>query len=302
MRVLVAGASGTLGGPLLRRLRAEGHRVTGIVRSLDAAAIVRERGAEVIAADVLDREALLRATAGARFDAVVHELTALKRPPLRHSAMTETDTLRTSGSVHLLEVAQATGATRFVTQSIVFGYGYRDHRDALLTEQAPFGEVGHDRFAPHVAAMAAAENLAFGTPGVEGVALRYGLFYGADLAAMERMLRRRALPVVRGGGAIPFVHHDDAASATVAALERGAPGNAYNVVGDDRVSFSDVIRMVAAARSTPKPVVVPPWVLAIAAPYGAALYSGVSMRVANRKARDDLGWEPRYPTVADGLR
>lgn len=301
MRLLLAGATGTLGTPLVAELIAAGHDVVGIGRSPSGGDRIRSLGATALIADVLDRDALLRAVDGEHFDAVIHQLTALKKLPTRHSGMTATDTLRTTGSAHLVEVAQATGATRFVTQSIVFGYGYRDHGSRVLTEDDPFGVLQHDEYDPHIAAMAAAERLATTIPGVEGVALRYGLFYGRDLDRMTAMLRRRALPVTRGSGDIPFVHHDDAATATVAALERGAAGGAYNVVDDTPATFRQYVETVAALRAAPRPLVVPAWLIAIAAPYGKALYTDTSMRVSNARARTELGWEPKYPSIRDGI-
>lgn len=285
----------------MRDLCAAGHDTTGIVRSPDAASIVRERGGCVLVADVLDREALLRAVEGRHYDAVVHQLTALKKPPTKHASMAATNTLRTTGSENLVAAAKATGARRFVTQSIVFGYGYVDHGSRFLAEDDPFGVPHGDRFDPDVLAMASAERAAIDSAGIEGVALRYGLLYGADLDSMARMLRRRAVPVARGGGEIPFVHHDDAAAATVAAMERGVPGTAYNIVDDGRVTFGDLIRAVATTRGTPKPVTIPLWAIRTVAPYAAAIFGDVSMRVSNRRAREELGWEPRYRTITQGV-
>jgi nucleoside-diphosphate-sugar epimerase len=301
MRVLLAGASGTLGLLLTRRLLDAGHEVTGLTRSDAGAARLADTGATVLTVDLLQRDALLRAVDSRSFDAVLHEATALSKPPLRHRDMAATNALRTTGTTHLLEAAEATGARRFVTQSIVFGYGYSDHGATLLTEESPFGVPQGDAFDPHLAAMVSTERQVTQHPRIEGIALRYGLFYGADLDAVEGMLRRRALPIVRRGGAIPFVHHRDAADATVAALERGIAGRVYNVVDDTPATFADLARGVAAARGTPRPLVVPRALLAVAAPYGAALFCGISMRVSNARAREDLAWRPAYPSIADGI-
>ncbi len=301
MRVLLAGATGTLGVPLVARLIAAGHDVVGIGRSPEGAARIRELGATALSADVLDRDELLRAVDGHSYDAVIHELTALKKLPLRHSGMAATNRLRTEGSTHLVEAAQVTGARRFVTQSIVFGYGYRDHGPQVLTEDDPFGVPQHDAFDPAVAAMVSAERQATGIPGIDGVALRYGLLYGADTDRVAQMLRRRALPVTAHGGDIPLVHHEDAAAATVAALERGRAGSAYNIVDDTPATFRDLVETVAAARRTPRPLVAPLWLLALAAPYGKILYDGLSMHVSNERARTELGWQPRYRSIRDGV-
>lgn len=301
MRVLLAGASGTLGGPLVRRLVEAGHDVTGLARQQAGAAAIRQRGATPVLADVLDRTGLLRAVDGREFDAVLHELTALKKAPLRHADMRPTDLLRTQGTAHLLAAAEATGARRFLTQSIVFGYGYYDHGTEPLTEDSPFGEQRGDASDEHVAAMASTERQTMTASGIEGIALRYGLFYGADIESMVTMLRKRMLPVVRGGGEIPFVHHEDAASATVAALERGVGGRAYNIVDDTPGTFSDLVREVASVTSATKPLTVPDALLAVAAPYGKVLFGPTSMRVSNALAKAELGWTPQYASFKAGV-
>lgn len=301
MRVLLAGATGTLGRPLVRRLIDSGHEVVGLGRSEEGAKRVRNLGGQPLRADVMDRVALLAVVEGERFDAVIHELTSLKKPPARHADMRATNALRIDGTAHLLDAARATGATRFVTQSIVLGYGYRDLGMRPLTEDDPFGIPQGDAFDEHLAAMLSAERQATTTAGIEGIALRYGLFYGGDLDSMAGMLRRRMLPVVKHGGEIPFVHHEDAASATVAALERGEAGGVYNIVDDTPATFSELIEAVAARRGTPRPLRVPRWMLQAATPYAASLFGGVSMRVSNDRARATLGWEPRFPSVYDGV-
>ncbi|MGY1641755.1 NAD-dependent epimerase/dehydratase family protein [Geodermatophilus sp. SYSU D00703] len=294
MRVLLAGATGALGRPLTAALVAGGHEVLALSRS---AARAPAPGVRPVVADALDRDALLRAADGLSADAVIHELTALRRPPYRHSGMAATDRLRTEGTANLLAAADALGANRFLTQSIVLGYGIRDHGDRPLTEEDPFGEPRGDRFDPHLAAMRATERQAFTAP--EGIALRYGALYGGDLAAVAPLLRRRRLPVV-SSGLLAWVHHEDAADATVAALERGLPGRAYNVVDDRAATWREVFTALAAAVGAPPPRSVPVWLLRLLAPYLAACVVDTSMRVSNARARAELGWSPRYPTVTEG--
>jgi nucleoside-diphosphate-sugar epimerase len=301
MRVLLAGATGTFGTALVPRLLDAGHDVVGIGRSVHGAALIREMGAASLLVDVLDRDVLLHALDGESFDAVIHQLTALKDLPTRHSGMAGTDRLRTEGSAALVEVAQATGAARFVTASMVFGYGYSDHGPRVLTEHDPFGMPNGDAFDPHLIAMGTAERLATTIPGVGGVALRYGLFYGTDLDAVAAALRRRRLPVARRGGEIPFVHHTDAADATVSALERGRAGAAYNVVDDTPATFREYLDAVRVSRGTPRAPVVPGAVLTLAAPYGGVVLRTLSMRVSNARARAELAWEPRHRSVRDGV-
>ncbi len=302
MHVLLAGATGTLGAPLVRQLLVAGHAVTGITRTPAGATRLVELGAAPLLADVMNREGLLAAASDIKADAVIHELTDLKKAPIGHGGMTGTDTLRAEGTTRLLELAAQVEAHTFITQSIVFGYGYVDHGARTVSEADDFGVMRGHRFDVHVRAMASAERQAFAAVGVRGVALRYGLFYGADMPAVVGMLRKRSLPVASRGGVLPFVHHEDAAAATVAALERGVDGQAYNIVDDTPTTFRDFLTEVAEVHHVPRPIVAPGWVLKLAAPYGGAVLSDVSMRVSHEKATRELGWEPRFPSAIEGIR
>jgi len=299
MRVLLAGATGTLGKPLVAQLNAAGHEVIGVARSAAGVATLQACGASSVLADVMDRDALLRALEGVTADAVVHELTALKKAPATFGAMRETNRLRIDGTANLVQAFHAVGATKFVTQSIVFGYGYRDHGDSVLTEQSRFGALAGDGTDEPIAAMVSTEQQAFA---IDGIALRYGLFYGDDRDTVERMLARRSLPVpARWRGSIPFVHHWDAAAATVAALERGIPGRAYNVADDGPTSWREYIEAVSAASGAPKPLALPDGLIRAVAPYAGAMMTRLNLRVSSALAKSELGWAPRYPTVVEGL-
>jgi nucleoside-diphosphate-sugar epimerase len=298
MRVLLAGASGALGLPLTRRLTAAGHEVIGLCRNPAGAPALMELGAQPVVADALDRSALLHAVDGLAADAVIHELTALKKPPTRHSGMVPTDRLRSEGTANLLAAAAAIGASRFVTQSIILGYGYYDHGGVPLTEDDPFGLPTGTRSDPHVAAMLAAERQAFESG--DGIALRYGMFYGGDAQQVRRLLAGRRLPVV-AGGSLGWVHHEDAAAATVAALEHGRGGEAYNVVDDQPASWQEVYTAMAAAFGAPAPPRLPRWLFRLAAPYVTTFAADTSMIVANAKAKAELGWKPEFPTYREGI-
>jgi len=298
MKVLLAGASGAIGIPITRQLTAHGHQVLGLTRDRGGAGRLEALGARPVVADALDHDGLLRAVAGLSADAVIHELTALRKPPLRHRGMALTNRLRTEGTASLLAAAEVLGARRFLTQSIVLGYGYRDHGDHVLTEHDPFGWPAGDRTDPHVAAMRSTEQQAFSAP--EGIALRYGLLYGGDAARMRALLARRGLPVARGG-VLGWVHHEDAAAATVAALERGRPGQAYNVVDDLPATWEEVYTAIAAAFGAPPPRRLPRWLFRLAAPYVASFAIDTSMRVSNAKAKRELGWRPAFRTYRDGI-
>ena len=301
MKVIVAGATGTLGVPIVQQLMAARHTVVGITRTNEGADRLTRLGARPIIADAMDRTGLLRAVRDEQADAILHEMTALRKAPAGHGGMAETDALREEGTRNLLEVARVVGGRRFVTQSIVFGYGYRDHGASILTEDSPFGQTDGRPFDAHVDAMVSTEQQAFHADGIEGIALRYGLLYGADAAAVVRMLRKRSLPVARHGGQLPLVHHEDAAAATVHALERGRSGQAYNIVDDTPATFRELITGIAEARHAAKPLVIPGWLLKLVAPYGGVVLGDVSMRVSNAKAKQELAWAPRYPSFRDGI-
>lgn len=282
MKVLLAGSTGAIGLPLIARLRADGHQVAAIHRGEGGREVLRGAGVEPVSADVLDRAGLLAATEGLRCEAVISELTALKKPPLTHRDMAMTNRLRTEGTANLLQVAARVGARRFVTQSMVFGYGYRDFGQRVLTEAEPFGCAEHIRFDPHLAAMRDNERQVFDADHVEGIALR-----------------RRRLPIIRDGGVRPWVYIDDAVAATAAALEHGHPDSAYNIADDQSVSFGELITAMAAAIGAPPPRVVPSWLLS-ALPYAKAVMTA-NLRVATDKAHQQLGRGPTQPTYQEGL-
>ncbi|HEU5108264.1 MAG TPA: NAD(P)-dependent oxidoreductase [Micromonosporaceae bacterium] len=301
MRVLLAGASGAVGTPLTRQLVAGGHDVIGITRSQANAERLRTVGAQAVVADVLDRENLLTVVRGVRADAVAHQLTALGTMKMRE-AMRGTNDLRTTGTANLLAAARVVGAHRFVTQSIMLGYGYGDHGPRVLTEDDPFAEPAPGPFAPVLAALRSNEEQVFSADEIEGISLRYGLFYGQDAftRTMTNLVRRRRLPVPSsGGGLVNFIHLEDAAAATVAALEKGHPGQAYNIVDDEPVRWADYLDALAAELGARRPRRVPTWLLR-AIPYVHTLLT-TSMRVSNAKAKRELGWTPAVPTYREGI-
>jgi nucleoside-diphosphate-sugar epimerase len=282
-------------------LRAAGHEVVAIHRSEHGHERLLAAGVTPIRVDVLNRGALHAAVDGHRYDAVISQLTAMKKAPIRHQDMVATDRLRIEGTANLLDAAERVGAGRFVTQSMVFGYGYGDFGGRVLTEADPFAPPGHGRFEEHLAAMRSSEQQVLAAGHVEGIALRYGLFYGPGPAGdgLADGLRRRRLPVIGGGGVQPWVYIDDAAAATVAALEVGLAGSAYNIADDEPVSFSELINAMAAALGAPTPRIVPTWLLA-PVPYAKAMMTG-GLRVSTAKAKHELGWAPRVPTYRDGV-
>ncbi|MCG6495225.1 NAD(P)-dependent oxidoreductase [Kitasatospora sp. A2-31] len=296
MKVLMAGASGVLGRKVVRELRAAGHEVAGLGRG----------EGNSVRADLLDREAVLRAVDGLSFDAVVHAATALQgRSMMRHQDMAATNLLRTDGTANLIAAARETGAHRIVVESMMFGYGYGDHGAGELTEDgAPFGPAqGNPWLERHVGAMRVKEELAFTADGLEAISLRFGLFYGTGVteSTVLPMLRKRALPVVADHGrALSWVDVDDAARAVAAALEGGRAGQAYNIADDTPLGFGSHVRAVADAFGAPAPMTVPLWLLR-PAPLAHTIMS-TNLRLANAKAKTELGWAPTHPSSVEGLK
>jgi nucleoside-diphosphate-sugar epimerase len=301
MKVLLAGASGAVGTPLTHQLIAAGHQVVGITRSQANAERLRTAGAEAVVADVMDRENLLAAVRDVRADAVMHQLTALGTTKMRE-AMQGTNVLRTTGTAHLLAAARAVGAHRFLTQSIVFGYGYRDHGPHVITEDEPFAEPVPGPLGPAIAAMRSTEEQVFTADEMEGIALRYGAFYGQDsfTRMITNLVRKRRLPVPSsGGGFVDFIYLEDAAAATVAALEKGRAGQAYNIVDDEPARWADYLDTLAAELGARRPWRVPTWMLR-PIPYLHTIMT-TSMHVSNAKARRELGWAPAVSTYREGI-
>lgn len=304
MRVILAGSTGAIGRPLLKALRDNGHQTIAVIRNPANRGLVEEFGAVALVADVMDRDALLSALDGRPADAVMHQATALRGASPRLRPDDPTNALRTKGTAHLLEAARTVGADRFVVQSLVTGYGYRDHGSRPLTEDDPFGVLRGHYADPVVAAAAEAERQVFAAEGIEGVALRYGMFYGprafSDLFA-DLMRKRAPVAPHGGGGEAAFVHVEDAASAAVAALEHGRPGHAYNIADGNPLTWGAFARAVARAHGTPRPMAAPRWILRLAAPYLEMLMARTSMRIDNAKARTELRWSPRYGSIDEGL-
>ncbi|MFI9504747.1 NAD-dependent epimerase/dehydratase family protein [Nocardia sp. NPDC052566] len=307
MRVVVAGASGVIGRPLVSAVREAGHEVIGLVHSRRGGEAARSAGAtQVVVVDVLDREALLGAVGGMRAEVVVHELTGYRNaPPTRYrgAGVRRTNLLRTTGTTHLLDLAARVGAKRFVTQSLILGYGLINHGTAPITEDRPFGVLRGHPSDPSISAIKQAEELAFAAPDLDAIALRYGIFYGAEASAVFiAMLRRMMLPLPREGtGQVGWVHLDDAVRATVAAIEHGRPGRAYNIVDDEPVAWDVMLAAMAAAAGARRPVRLPSWLIRSGAPFAATQMLDMSMRVANSSAREDLGWRPAIPSYREGL-
>ena len=292
MNVFIAGGSGTIGIPLVRALVAAGHRVTALTRTPEKEAMLRALGASAAVADARDRDALRAALEAAHPTHVIHQLTALpKEGPRRASDLDATNRLRIDGTRNLLDAAVNAGARRLIVGS--FAMQADEIADTINRDGAEA-----------VRSMERQVLEASGRGAIEGVVLRYAMFYGPDVpmtGAMIEMVRKRRLPVVRGDrGLLPLIHLDDAVSATVLALERAPAGSTYEIADDRAVSMTEIADTIAEYTGAPKPIRVPAWLPRLIAPYMAKMTS-VRMPLSNTRAKAELGWRPKYPTIRDGM-
>ena len=308
MRVFLAGATGVIGRRLMPQLTAAGHEVTAMTRSEERAAALRDAGASPVVCDVFDAEGVHGAMVEAAPEIVLHELTDLP-PNLDPRKMEEqaagNDRIRTEGTRNLVAAAVAAGARRMVAQSIAFAYA--PSRGGLRTEDDPLWDDAPWPWSRSIEALHELENAVTRTEGIEGIVLRYGFFYGPGSAYaadghFAREVRRRRLPVVgKGSGVFSFIHVDDAAAATVAAMERGAPG-IYNVVDDDPAPLRDWVPAYAEAMGAKPPRRVPVWLARLLAGRYTASMATTLGGASNAKAKAQLGWEPRHPSWRQGFR
>lgn len=294
MNVFVAGGSGTIGMPLVRALAAAGHQVTALTRSVHKRDELSALGASIAIADALDRDALMNVVRDARPTHVIHQLTALpKDGPRRAADLVATNRLRIDGTRNLLDAAMAAAARRFVVGS----FAPLAPRDSAQSES-------DDDAAVAIRSMETQVLDATRRGAIEGVVLRYGLFYGLETPStvtMIEMVRKRRLPVVRhDAGQLPVIHIDDAVSATVRALESARPGAVYDIVDDRAVSLTEIVETIAEFTGAPEPLKVPSWLPRLVAPYMARMTS-IRMPLSNADAKAELGWRPKYPTMRDGL-
>jgi nucleoside-diphosphate-sugar epimerase len=308
MRVLVAGATGVIGRPLVKQLREAGHEVVGTTRSAERAETVSALGAEPVVVDARDTDALRRVVIEARPEVVINQLTDLPdRLDYRKAERTfgTTNELRGRVGPALAGAAAEAGARRLIVQSVCFFYastGKPEHteEDSLLDLPPELPA------AQGTIALEALERSAVETPGLEGVVLRYGFFYGPGSAyasdgAWAADVRKRRFPIVgKGTGIFSYIHIEDAVSATVLALDRGS--GIYNVCDDDPAPMSDWLPAYAEALGAGRPRRVPVWLASLVAGRQAAVMSTELEGASNEKAKRELGWTPRYPSWRQGFR
>ena len=306
MRVFVAGATGVVGRQLVPQLVEAGHSVVGSTRSSGKAGWLEDAGATPAVLDPLDRAQVTAAVTRAEPDAVIHELTALRgQADLRRfdRSFAETNLLRTRGLDLLLDAARAAGAARFLAQSYT---GWPNAREGgpVKTEDDPLDPHPPKAMRESIAAIRYLEETVSGAEGIAGLALRYGSLYGPGTSMAEEyaaMIRRRRFPVVGDGAAVwSFIHVADAAAATVAALDHGAPG-VYNIVDDDPAPVSEWLPQLAALLGAKPPRRVPAWVGRLATGEVGVAMMTQSRGSSNAKARRELGWEPAHPSWRAGF-
>jgi 2-alkyl-3-oxoalkanoate reductase len=306
MRVFVAGATGAIGRYLVPQLLANDHDVVAMTRSPGKTDALRAAGAYPVVVDGLDRDAVVAAVMGAEPEVVVHEMTAITdvaNPRRIDAEFAPTNALRTEGTDHLLEAARAVGARRFVAQSFS---GWPNIREGgpVKTEDDPLDPDPPAPMRRTLDAIRYLERAVVDAEGIEGIVLRYGGFYGAmaDMPAkFVETIRKRRMPVVgNGAGVWSFVHLDDAAAATVAAVERGAPG-IYNIVDDEPAPVTDWLPCLAEALGAKPPRRVPAWLGRLAGGEAAISVMTQVRGSSNAKAKRELGWQPRHPSWREGF-
>ncbi len=300
MRVFVAGASGAIGTRLVPQLVDRGHEVVGTSTSAEKAEHIRALGAEPVALDLLDRTAVRRAVLDAAPDAIVHQATALAQLSFSRNfdgTFAQTNRLRTEGTDALLAAAREAGVDRFVAQSFA---SYRNAREGgpVKTEDDPLDPAPPAKTRESNAAMRHLEEV---VTNAGGIALRYGLFYGAANDGLVEPVRKRQYPIIGdGGGVASWVHLDDAAAATVLALEHDGPG-IFNVVDDEPAPVREWLPVLADALGAGPPRRFPRLLARLIAGEAAVVMGTEARGASNAKAKRELSWEPRYPTWREGF-
>ena len=300
MRVLVAGASGAIGTRLVPHLIDAGHEVIGTHKSAASAERLRALGAEPLQLDLLDPDAVTGAVLAQKPDAIVHQATALANlTDLKNfdRSFHQTNQLRTRGTDALLAAAQDAGVRRFVAQSYA-SLKYARTGGMVKSEDDPLEENPAAAMRETVAAMCYLEQK---VSAAGGTALRYGAFYGADNDGLVEPVRKRQFPIVGGGGGVlSFIHLDDAAAATVLAVEHDGPA-IYNVVDDEPAPVREWLPVLAQALGAKPPRRVPRWLARLFAGEAAVMMATESRGASNAKAKRVLGWSLRYASWRDGF-
>jgi nucleoside-diphosphate-sugar epimerase len=300
MRVLVVGASGAVGTRLVPQLINAGHEVIGTSRSPDKTEQLRSIGAEPVVLEALDARAVREAVAAAEPHAIVHQATALADVRFSKNldrTFAQTNRLRTQGTDALLAAARQAGVTRFVAQSFA-SMRYAREGGPVKTEEDPLDPNPVAGMRETAAAMSYLDQA---VTDAGGIALRYGNFYGAANDALIEPVRKRQFPIVGdGGGVSSFIHLDDAAAATVLALEHEGPA-IYNIVDDEPATVREWLPVLAEALGAKPPRHFPVWVARVFAGDPGVMLGTESRGASNANAKRELGWTLRYPSWRQGF-
>ena len=300
MRVFVTGASGAIGTPLVRQLLERGHEVVGSTRSMESAERVKVMGADSMVLDVLDPRAVRKAVLEAQPDAIVHEATALANlTDFKHfdRSFAQTNRLRTEGTDALLAAAREAEVHRFIAQSYASAR-YERVGGPVKTEEDPLDPDPVPAMRETIAAMRYLDET---VTAAGGIALRYGGFYGAPDDGMVDAVRRRLFPIVGSGeGVSSFIHVEDAAAATVLALDHDGPA-IYNVVDDEPAPIREWLPELATVLGAKPPRHVPRWLARLFAGDAVVMMGTESRGASNAKAKRELGWTPRYASWRQGF-
>jgi len=308
MKVLVAGATGALGRPLVRQLAERGHEVFGTTRSESKADLIRSLGAKPVVADALDPEAVARAVAQSAPEVIVHQATALSGSvDVRHfeRSLALTNRLRTEGTDHLLAAGRAVGIERFVAQSFA-GWPFARSGGPVKSEGDPLDPAPPQAMRAALEAIRHLERAVPAAGWTTGIVLRYGGFYGPGTTLAPdgehiELIRKRGFPVVGGGhGVWSFIHVEDAAEATVAAVEHGSAG-IYNVVDDEPAPVSEWLPAIAESVGAKPPRRIPRWLGRLVAGEVATIMMTEVRGASNEKAKRELSWRPAHPSWREVL-
>jgi 2-alkyl-3-oxoalkanoate reductase len=310
MKVFLAGGSGAIGKRLIPMLVANGHQVVATTTSESKLPALRDLGAEAVVLDVLDRNAVMAAVMRSDPDVVIHQATALSElgDSFRNLDKTfaYTNRLRTEGTDNLLEAARAAGARRFIAQGFT-GWSNERKGKMVKTEDDPLDAEPYPHTEQTLAGIKHVESVVTGAKDIEGLVLRYGGFYGPGTSLQRDggqhtdAVRKRRFPIVGDGtGVWSFIHIDDAAAATAAAVEHGAPG-IYNITDDDPAPVVEWLPFLANAVGAPSPRHVPAWLGRIMAGKVAVGMMTEMRGSSNAKAKRELGWKPRYSSWREGF-
>jgi nucleoside-diphosphate-sugar epimerase len=279
-----------------------------MARSSTGLDVVRHLGAQPVGADALDRNTVIAAVESARPDVIVHQLTALPKKinPARFARdLSATNRLRTAGTDNLIAAAQRAGVRRVVAQSFA-GWPYAREGSAVKSETDPLDSSPPAALRESLEAIEHLEQVVTQSPNVDGAALRYGFLYGppdvGGMGAIVPDVRRRLVPIVGSGlGVWSFIHVEDVATATLAAIDAGARG-IYNIVDDEPATVSEWLPELARIVGGRPPFHIPAWLGRLAVGEAGLVLMTTARGAANTKAKRELAWQPRWSTWRDGFR